>query len=102
MIRVDRKVTHGRHCLCSACAREDWTRPELACCGMHGPECPANYAPAKSIPTEPHGYRAEGDERIRTAVCAPGADPVYERQRTKPVSLVAYLIVVLRARGGKW
>lgn len=26
------KLTHGRHCSCSACAAEDWTRPELACC----------------------------------------------------------------------
>lgn len=51
------KVTHGRHCSCSACAAEDWTRPELACCGMHGPTCPAVYAPLNSfgIPeTLPH------------------------------------------------
>lgn len=39
------RITHGRHCICSACAREDWTRPELAACGMHGPSCPPVYAP---------------------------------------------------------
>jgi hypothetical protein len=37
-------VTHGRHCTCSACAREDWTRITSPC-GMHGPDCPAVYAP---------------------------------------------------------
>ena len=40
-----RKITHGRHCICSACAAEDWTNPQLACCGMHGPSCPREYAP---------------------------------------------------------
>ena len=39
------RVTHGRHCTCSACAREDWTNPGLACCGMHGNDCPALYQP---------------------------------------------------------
>lgn len=38
-------LTHGRHCSCSSCAREDWTRPDLAPCGMHGPECPPVYMP---------------------------------------------------------
>jgi hypothetical protein len=38
-------ITHGRHCSCSACAREDWTQPHLAPCGMHGPTCPPVYAP---------------------------------------------------------
>ena len=38
-------ITHGRHCFCSACAREDWTNPELAPCGMHGSSCPRVYAP---------------------------------------------------------
>jgi hypothetical protein len=37
-------VTHGRHCPCSACEREDWTRI-TAPCGMHGASCPAVYAP---------------------------------------------------------
>jgi hypothetical protein len=32
----------------------------------------------KSIRTDPTVHAAEGDERIRTAVCAPSADPVYE------------------------
>lgn len=39
------RVTHGRHCKCAACAREDWTNPDLACCGMHGEDCPALYQP---------------------------------------------------------
>ena len=38
------RVTHGRHCSCSACAREDWTRI-TGPCGMHGKNCPAVYAP---------------------------------------------------------
>jgi hypothetical protein len=43
------RITHGRHCVCSACAAEDWTNPNLAPCGMHGPSCPPVYAP---IPRE--------------------------------------------------
>lgn len=43
-MRGDR-ITHGRHCTCSACAREDWTNPDLAPCGMHGTDCPALYQP---------------------------------------------------------
>lgn len=39
------RITHGRHCTCSACAREDWTQTHLAPCGMHGPSCPRVYAP---------------------------------------------------------
>lgn len=39
------RLTHGRHCRCSSCAREDWTNPQLAPCGMHGEACPAVYAP---------------------------------------------------------
>jgi hypothetical protein len=39
------RVTHGRHCRCTACAREDWTNPNLAPCGMHGPSCPPVYDP---------------------------------------------------------
>lgn len=38
------RITHGRHCICSACAREDWTNPALVC-GMHGRACPNRYAP---------------------------------------------------------
>lgn len=45
-------VTHGRHCPCSACAREDWTNPKLAHCGMHGPDCPRKYDPYASA-TQP-------------------------------------------------
>lgn len=39
------RITHGRHCTCGACEREDWTNPALACCGMHGSPCPAAYQP---------------------------------------------------------
>lgn len=39
------RVTHGRHCTCGACEREDWTRPDLGPCGMHGKDCPREYAP---------------------------------------------------------
>lgn len=46
-------ITHGRHCPCSPCAREDWTRPDLAPCGMHGPDCPAVYAPLPAPLPEP-------------------------------------------------
>lgn len=46
----EERVTHGRHCPCSACAREDWTRI-TAPCGMHGPDCPAVYAPSR-LPEE--------------------------------------------------
>jgi hypothetical protein len=40
-----RRLTHGRHCACSACARQDWSEPDLAPCGMHGPSCPPVYDP---------------------------------------------------------
>jgi hypothetical protein len=43
------RVTHGRHCPCSACAREDWSNPALAHCGMHGPACPGVYAPLMTL-----------------------------------------------------
>ena len=43
--RQPARITHGRHCTCSACKQEDWARPELAPCGMHGPTCPPEYAP---------------------------------------------------------
>lgn len=39
------RVTHGRHCTCSACAREDWTQAGFAPCGMHGLSCPNEYRP---------------------------------------------------------
>ena len=39
------RITHGRHCTCTPCAREDWTNPALAPCGMHGKDCPQEYAP---------------------------------------------------------
>lgn len=42
-----RRLTHGRHCSCTACRNEDWTRPELTPrCGFHGETaCPKVYAP---------------------------------------------------------
>lgn len=43
-------VTHGRHCPCSACKAEDWTDPRLAPCGMHGADCPREYAPMRFGP----------------------------------------------------
>lgn len=39
------RITHGRHCTCTPCARDDWTNPALAPCGMHGKDCPQEYAP---------------------------------------------------------
>lgn len=55
----DERLTHGRHCPCSACAREDWTNPDLAPCGMHGQSCPREYAPRAAA--------SQGDERHRPA-----------------------------------
>jgi protein gp37 len=43
------RITHGRHCGCSACARQDWSEPQLAPCGMHGPSCPPVYSPRRSL-----------------------------------------------------
>ena len=51
-LRAFRPITHGRHCPCSACKREDWTRI-TAPCGMHGPACPSRYAP---IPSEHRAF----------------------------------------------
>lgn len=39
------RITHGRHCVCSACAAQDWAEPGLAPCGIHGSSCPLVYAP---------------------------------------------------------
>ena len=52
---TEERVTHGRHCRCTPCRREDWTNPNLAHCGMHGPSCPPVYAPIDLTPpaTEP-------------------------------------------------
>lgn len=57
--QVAKRVTHGRHCPCSACAREDWTKI-TGPCGMHGAECPAVYDPLPQV--------AEGRERRFAAV----------------------------------
>ncbi len=42
--QTEERITHGRHCACSACSREDWTRI-TGSCGMHGKDCPNVYAP---------------------------------------------------------
>lgn len=59
------KITHGRHCTCSSCAREDWENPDLAPCGMHGSVCPALYQPwgraGDPVPAEPPGILLDAD-----------------------------------------
>lgn len=47
--RGEPRLTHGRHCPCSACALQDWSDPALAACGMHGPSCPPRYAPYHGV-----------------------------------------------------
>lgn len=42
---LQKRITHGRHCTCTACRATDWTNPDLAGCGMHGDSCPRVYAP---------------------------------------------------------
>ena len=67
------RITHGRHCRCSACAREDWTQPHLAPCGMHGSSCPLVYAPlgapgdlvSASGAEQPQTYQEARDELDR-------------------------------------
>jgi hypothetical protein len=60
-----KRVTHGRHCTCSACAREDWARI-TGPCGMHGSDCPPVYAPI----ADPGHYPmpCADDERDRFAL----------------------------------
>lgn len=41
---LDARVKHGRHCSCTACKQEDWTKI-TAPCGVHGSSCPAVYDP---------------------------------------------------------
>jgi hypothetical protein len=67
-IRARRQtITHGRHCTCSPCAREDWTNPDLAPCGMHGEDCPALYQPWGPAGTETP-LRGQSDVRRDTRV----------------------------------
>lgn len=42
---LPKPMTHGRHCRCSACGRQDWSDPMLAPCDIHGPSCPSEYQP---------------------------------------------------------
>lgn len=77
------KITHGRHCTCSACAREDWTSSDLACCGTHGEDCPALYQPlgpagtplAREEPIEDAVSLADGAtfRAIQAAISDPGS-----------------------------
>ncbi len=53
-------MTHGRHCRCSACARQDWADPQLAPCGMHGRSCPPVYAPYGTLGRSPFGDGLRG------------------------------------------
>jgi hypothetical protein len=53
------RITHGRHCVCTPCSRQDWALPELAACGMHGPDCPRSYQPWGA----PGTYVARGGAR---------------------------------------
>lgn len=50
VIDARKRVTHGRHCTCSACAQEDWPRI-TGPCGLHGPDCPAAYQPIGPVGT---------------------------------------------------
>jgi len=54
------RITHGRHCTCSACAAQDWGEPGLAPCGMHGPSCPAEYQPWGAAGTYRRTEKADG------------------------------------------
>jgi len=54
------RITHGRHCTCTPCAREDWTKT-LSPCGMHGPDCPALYQPWGMAGDHAHARGREED-----------------------------------------
>lgn len=62
---MSQRITHGRHCTCSSCAREDWTNPGLAPCGMHGSDCPGLYAPL-GLAGDVILSKAERDRRAAT------------------------------------
>lgn len=66
------RVTHGRHCFCSACAQQDWSEPQLAPCGMHGPGCPPRYAPYRSLDLSDIDWLIAGGES------GPRARPIRE------------------------
>jgi len=86
--RPSQRVTHGRHCICSACAAQDWAEPGLASCGMHGPSCPAVYAPlgaagdtvsapsGEQEPAEADPVRAALIELVRLKDCKDGRESV--------------------------
>lgn len=65
-----KEITHGRHCICSACAREDWTNPQLAPCGMHGSDCPRAYQPL-GRPGDLVSDAAKEGEPVRPSVISP-------------------------------
>lgn len=66
------RVTHGRHCVCSACAAQDWAEPSLAPCGMHGPSCPPLYAPIGAagdvVPARPVVEATSDDDLLKEAL----------------------------------
>lgn len=65
------RLTHGRHCPCSACAHQDWSEPQLAPCGMHGHSCARIYQPINK-PLGTLIYRCEycGGISDLTQICA--------------------------------
>lgn len=58
-------LTHGRHCPCTACRLEDWTRADLGDCGMHGDACPRVYDPVTNHPETLFGYDGEPPHFVR-------------------------------------
>jgi hypothetical protein len=57
---MSQSITHGRHCGCGACARQDWSEPHLAPCGMHGSSCPPRYDPW-GVAGDPVGLMSQVD-----------------------------------------
>lgn len=78
------RVTHGRHCSCGACAREEWSSIGSPC-GMHGESCPAVYDPLGSagaiVPVTPHreaSIRPDGDAEPPAGIPADGEEEADE------------------------
>lgn len=90
-------LTHGRHCPCSACAREDWTNPALADCGMHGPSCPRVYAPfaRQPEPTTPNArLHALADAAVAAATAWTAREIAIGAWRTAQADLEAAIAAV--------
>jgi hypothetical protein len=91
-------ITHGRHCTCSACARQDWTEPQLACCGMHGPSCPPVYAPLGAPGQRMSESAVQGNERLRVRIGRSGptlGDIAFRLVFMAVVALWVYAIVLV-------